>query len=72
MMILFYEGDPEKWMKFGNMLRARYLNHLSGTGAYDPAAVLDALDSGFEGSDDDAQVEYFEQAYNPWGYCSNQ
>lgn len=61
-----YSGDAEKWVKFGNMLRARYLNHLSGTGAYDPAAVLAALDSGFESSEDDAQVEYFEQAYNPW------
>ncbi|QED38912.1 SusD/RagB family nutrient-binding outer membrane lipoprotein [Antarcticibacterium arcticum] len=61
-----YSGDPAKWVKFGNMLRARYLNHLSGTNAYDATAVLAALDSGFESSADDAQVEYFEQALNPW------
>ncbi len=61
-----YAGDAEKWVKFGNMLRARYLNHLSGTSSYDPSAVLAALDSGFESSADDAQVEYFEEALNPW------
>lgn len=61
-----YSGDEVKWVKFGNMLRARYLNHLSGTSSYDPAAVLAALDSGFESSADDAQVEYFEEALNPW------
>lgn len=61
-----YGGDADQWIKFGNMLKARYLNHLSKTGSYDPEAVLAALDNGFESSDDDAQVEYFEEAYNPW------
>lgn len=61
-----YGGDADQWVKFGNMLKARYLNHLSDTGSYDPEAVLTALDNGFESSDDDAQVEYFEEAYNPW------
>ncbi len=61
-----YNGDADQWLKFANMLKARYLNHLSGTGSYDPEAVLAALDNGFESNDDDAQVEYFEEAYNPW------
>ncbi len=61
-----YGGDEEKWVKFGNMLKARYLNHLSGTGSYDPAAILSALEEGFESNEDDAQVEYFDQAFNPW------
>ena len=33
---------------------------------YDPAAVLAALDNGLESNNDDAQVEYFEEEYNPW------
>lgn len=61
-----YGGDEEKWVKFGNMLMARYLNHYSETGSYDPNAVLAALDNGFENNADDAQVEYFEEEFNPW------
>ncbi|SOC80786.1 Starch-binding associating with outer membrane [Salinimicrobium sediminis] len=61
-----YNGDVDKWIKFGNMLQARYLNHLSETAAYDPAAVLAALEDGFESNDDDAQVIYFEESFNPW------
>lgn len=61
-----YGGDVENWIKFGNMLKARYLNHLSGTGTYDPAAVLVALEMGFESNADDAQVQYFAEQLNPW------
>lgn len=61
-----YNGDISKWMKLGNMLKARYLNHYSETGSYDPAAVLAALDNGMESSADDAQVEYFPEQFNPW------
>jgi len=61
-----YRGDSEKWVKFGNMLKARYLNHYSKIESYDPAAVLAALDNGFEGNDDDAQLKYFEEEQNPW------
>lgn len=57
-----YGGDVGKWIKFGNMLKARYLNHLSD----DPVAVLNAIDAGFENSADDATVEYFDEAINPW------
>lgn len=61
-----YNGDSEKWVKFGNLLKARYLNHFSKTGSYDPAAILAALDNGFVGNDDDAQLAYFEEQRNPW------
>lgn len=61
-----YNGDIEQWIKFGFMLKSRYLNHLSETEAYDPNAVLAALEKGFESNDDDAQVIYFEEEYNPW------
>ncbi|MCP9201456.1 SusD/RagB family nutrient-binding outer membrane lipoprotein [Gramella sp. GC03-9] len=61
-----YQGEISNWIKFGNMLKARYLNHFSETGSYDPAAVLSAVENGFDGNEDDAQMEYFEQAFNPW------
>lgn len=61
-----YNGNVDEWIKFGYMLKARYLNHLSETEAYDPAAVLAALEQGFESNEDDAQVVYFEEAFNPW------
>ncbi|CAL67709.1 SusD/RagB family nutrient-binding outer membrane lipoprotein [Christiangramia forsetii] len=61
-----YQGDISKWIKFGNMLKARYLNHYSETEQYDPASVLTALENAFESSDDDAQVEYFAEEINPW------
>lgn len=62
-----YRGNSEKWVKFGNLLKARYLNHYSKTESYDPSAILIALDKGFEGNDDDAQLAYFEEQRNPWG-----
>lgn len=61
-----YQGDADKWIKLGNMLKARYLNHLSNTASYDPNAVLAAVDKGFESNADDAQVVYFEEQNNPW------
>lgn len=58
-----YGGDSENWIKFGYMLKARYLNHLSSSSS---AEVLSAIDNGFESNEDDAQVEYFEEQLNPW------
>lgn len=62
-----YKGDAGKWVKLGHMLKARYLNHLSATGSYDPNGILEALDNGFGDNADDAQVIYFEEEFNPWG-----
>ena len=61
-----YNGNAENWVKFAYMLKARYLNHYSETGNYDPNAVLAAIDSGFENNADDAQLEYFAEQFNPW------
>lgn len=61
-----YGGDLEKWLKFGYSLKARYLNHLTKTGSYDAAAVLTAVENGFESNQDDATMIYFEEEINPW------
>lgn len=58
-----FEGDVEKWIKLGNMLKARYLLH---TPNYNANELLTAIDNGFEGNDDDANVEFFDQRFNPW------
>src|SRR5690606_36489492 len=47
-------------------LKARYLNHLSKTSEYDPNIILNAVDNGLKGNEDDAQVECFEERFNPW------
>lgn len=61
-----YGGNAENWIKFAYMLKARYLNHYSETGSYDPTAVLAAVGNGFDGNEDDAQLEYFAEQFNPW------
>lgn len=61
-----FEGEKERWLQTAYFLRARYLNHLSNTGDYDPEDVLAAIDDAFTANEDDAQVEYFEEQVNPW------
>ncbi len=61
-----YGGDIENWVKMGYALRARALIHLSETDLYDPQAVLNAVDNGFTGNDENATVVYFETEFNPW------
>ncbi|PTX42059.1 SusD-like starch-binding protein associating with outer membrane [Christiangramia gaetbulicola] len=61
-----YGGNAENWIKFAYMLKARYLNHYSETSSYDPTAVLAAVGNGFDGNEDDAQLEYFAEQFNPW------
>ncbi|WPP53244.1 SusD/RagB family nutrient-binding outer membrane lipoprotein [Catalinimonas niigatensis] len=64
----FFGGDTEAWIKTASALRARYLLHMSETSAYDPQAVLAAVDNGFTSSEDDAQVISFAAVpqRNPW------
>ncbi len=59
-------GDTDAWVRTGYALRARVLNHTSETSAYDPAAVLAAVDRAYTSADDDATVSYFEEQINPW------
>ena len=60
-----YNGDLDLWTKAAYSLRARYLNHLSETDQYDPAAVLTAVDNGFTSYEEDADVTTF-STRNPW------
>ncbi len=61
-----YQGDTDLWVKAANALRARFMLHLSETSSYDPAAILTAVDAGFDGSEENATVEYFDVQINPW------
>jgi len=57
-----YQGTIAKWIAFGHTLRARMLIHTGGSAA----EILQAVDNGFQSNDDNAQMEFFEQAVNPW------
>jgi hypothetical protein len=61
-----YEGDISLWIKAANALKARYLLHASETPSFNAQAVLSATDAGFEGSDENATVSYFDVQINPW------
>jgi hypothetical protein len=61
-----FEGDVSKWIAFGNMLKARFLLHQKDLPVFDAANVLAAIDNGFQGNSNNAQVSFFEQSFNPW------
>ncbi|MEB2785198.1 SusD/RagB family nutrient-binding outer membrane lipoprotein [Algoriphagus persicinus] len=61
-----YGGDIDSWMKFAYTLKARYMIHMKGGAGYSAADVLSAVNQGFTSSDDNAQVFFFEQRFNPW------
>ncbi|MDX1365132.1 SusD/RagB family nutrient-binding outer membrane lipoprotein [Arenibacter latericius] len=61
-----FQGDVDKWISFGNMLKARYMIHQKATSNYNANEVLSAIDNGFSGNADNAQVSFFEQSINPW------
>ncbi len=65
-----YNGDLDRWTRAAYSLRARYLNHLSETSAYDPAAVLAAVDAGLAGPEEDAAVTSF-STRNPWAQVAD-
>lgn len=58
-------GDIDAWKRTIAAVRARYLNHLSGTGQYDATAILAAVDAAYTSSADDAQMSTF-NIRNPW------
>lgn len=64
---LLYGGDMDSWVKFAYGLKARYLNHLSETAAYNAADVIAACDNSFTGGDD-ALFNFGTSANqaNPW------
>jgi hypothetical protein len=63
-----FGGDTESWIRTAYALRARYLLHLSETDAYDPQAVLAAVDQGLGSSAGDAQLSSYASSIqrNPW------
>ena len=65
-----FQGDLASWRRTAYALRARYLNHYSKLGTYNPAAVLAAVDNAFQGNAHDFQMNFFEGqgvgAENPW------
>lgn len=61
-----FGGDVDKWVAFGNMLKARFMIHMKGSAGYSAAEVLTAVENGFSSNDDNAQVIFFEQRINPW------
>lgn len=60
-----HAGDLDSWAKTISALRARYLNHLSGTGNYDAGSVLSAVEGAYTSVDEDASLTKF-QVRNPW------
>lgn len=64
-----FNGDRAAWIRTAYALRARFLNHYSKLGSYDPAAVLEAVDNAFASNDEDFQMTYFGEVgieRNPW------
>jgi hypothetical protein len=53
-----YNGDRTKWLKFAYGLLALNLNHYSNKAAYDPAAVIAAVDASFTSNADDALLAF--------------
>ena len=61
-----YGGDTALWTKTAYALRARYLNHLTGTGDYDADAVLAAVDQAYDSEAENAALVYPDDQRNPW------
>ncbi|TDK47995.1 SusD/RagB family nutrient-binding outer membrane lipoprotein [Algoriphagus formosus] len=61
-----FGGDIDKWIRFGNSLKARFLLHTKETSGYNANEVLAAVSAGFQSNEDDAAVTFFEQRFNPW------
>ena len=53
-----YGGDRTKWRKLAYGMKALVLNHFSNKAAYDPAAVIAAVDQSFASNADDALFTY--------------
>ncbi|HEU0111694.1 MAG TPA: SusD/RagB family nutrient-binding outer membrane lipoprotein [Flavisolibacter sp.] len=62
---LIHSGNIAAWIKTTYALKARMLNKLSKTAAYNPTAILDALSKAYTSNADDAQITKF-VARSPW------
>lgn len=71
-----YNGNRTKWLKLAWGMKAIALNHFSNKAAYNPAAVIDAVDQSFASNADDALETYPGTStdfadYNFWGRTRN-
>jgi len=62
---LIHHGSKDNWLKTAYALKARLLNKVTGTDAYDPQAVLDAVENSYTSNADNADMGVFESR-NPW------
>jgi len=62
---LIYGGNKANWIKTAYALKARFLNKVSQTAAYDPEAVLSAVENSYTSNADNATMAVFETR-NPW------
>jgi len=62
---LIHNGSIPNWIKTAYALKARLLNRLSKTQAYNPTAILDALSKAYTSNGDDAQITSF-VGRSPW------
>ena len=69
-----YNGDRTKWLKFAYGLMAINLNHYTNKAAYDPDAVIEAVDKSFASNADDPLLTYpntQNDDINFWGRTRN-
>lgn len=57
-----FKGDVSKWIKFAYGIKARHLNHLSKTNAYNPDAILDAISKAAQNNNESAIYQYEDEA----------
>ncbi len=62
---LIHGGSKDNWVKTAYALKARQLNKLTGTAAYDPQAVLAAVENSYTSNADNADMAVF-ATRNPW------
>ncbi|WP_276495678.1 SusD/RagB family nutrient-binding outer membrane lipoprotein [Pontibacter litorisediminis] len=62
---LIHGGSKANWIKTAYALKARQLNKLSETSAYDPQAVLAAVENSYTSNADNADMGVFVDR-NPW------
>lgn len=62
-------AEKANWLKMAYALKARLLNKVSKTSAYNPTAVLAALSNSFTANADDASMATFKER-NPWANVS--
>ncbi|MCH4155197.1 MAG: SusD/RagB family nutrient-binding outer membrane lipoprotein [Muribaculaceae bacterium] len=64
-------GDQTKWLKMAYLLKARALNHLSKKSSlYDPAAIINCLDSAQTSIADNTSIVHYDIAENSSDFIS--